>query len=60
MEIDADKTTYELLDGPPLDLRHHGDAVTVTMSEPAVRPVPPGPRRALPQQPRHRVPNQAS
>ncbi|MFD8837689.1 glycoside hydrolase family 65 protein [Streptomyces griseofuscus] len=60
VEIDADKTTYELLDGPPLDLRHHGDAVTVTVSEPAVRPVPPGPRRALPQQPRHRVPNQAS
>ncbi|MYR01417.1 glycosyl hydrolase family 65 protein, partial [Streptomyces sp. SID6139] len=32
VEIDADKTTYELLDGPPLDLRHHGDAVTVTMT----------------------------
>ncbi|MFJ3648104.1 glycoside hydrolase family 65 protein [Streptomyces murinus] len=60
VEIDADKTTYELLDGPPLDLRHHGDAVTVTMSEPAVRAVPPGPRRALPEQPRHRVPNQTS
>ncbi|MFK0138883.1 glycoside hydrolase family 65 protein [Streptomyces murinus] len=60
VEIDADKTTYELLDGPPLDLRHHGDAVTVTMTEPAVRAVPPGPRRALPEQPRHRVPNQAS
>ncbi|WP_330260564.1 family 65 glycosyl hydrolase [Streptomyces murinus] len=60
VEIDADKTTYELLDGPPLDLRHHGDAVTVAMSEPAVRAVPPGPRRALPEQPRHRVPNQTS
>ncbi|MEU3417888.1 glycosyl hydrolase family 65 protein [Streptomyces murinus] len=60
VEIDADKTTYELLDGPPLDLRHHGDAVTVTMSEPAVRAVPPGPRRALPEQPRHRVPNQTT
>ncbi|MEU3530753.1 glycoside hydrolase family 65 protein [Streptomyces murinus] len=60
VEIDADKTTYELLDGPPLDLRHHGDAVTVTMTEPAVRAVPPGPRRALPEQPRHRVPNQTS
>ena len=60
VEIDADKTTYELLDGPPLDLRHHGDAVTVTMSEPAGRAVPPGPRRALPEQPRHRVPNQTS
>ncbi|WP_256639179.1 glycoside hydrolase family 65 protein [Streptomyces murinus] len=60
VRIDADKTTYELLDGPPLDLRHHGDAVTVTMSEPAVRAVPPGPRRALPEQPRHRVPNQTS
>ncbi|MFY4723154.1 glycoside hydrolase family 65 protein [Streptomyces sp. LaBMicrA B280] len=60
VEIDADKTTYELLDGPPLELRHHGDAVTVTMSEPAVRAVPPGPRRALPEQPRHRVPNETS
>ncbi|MFH9942439.1 glycoside hydrolase family 65 protein [Streptomyces murinus] len=60
VEIDADKTTYELLDGPPLDLRHHGDAVTVAMSEPAVRAVPPGARRALPEQPRHRVPNQTS
>ncbi|MEU6466453.1 glycosyl hydrolase family 65 protein [Streptomyces sp. NPDC046976] len=60
VEIDADKTTYELLDGPPLDLRHHGDAVTVTMSEPAVRAVPPSVRRTLPEQPRHRVPNRIS
>ncbi|MFJ6662564.1 glycoside hydrolase family 65 protein [Streptomyces sp. NPDC091383] len=60
VEIDADKTTYELLDGPPLDLRHHGDAVTVTTSEPAVRAVPPIARRAVPEQPRHRVPNQTA
>ncbi|OIK29599.1 glycoside hydrolase family 65 protein [Streptomyces malaysiense] len=60
VEIDADKTTYELLDGPPLDLRHHGDAVTVTTSEPAVRAVPPSARRPVPRQPRHRVPNQTS
>ncbi|WKE73357.1 glycoside hydrolase family 65 protein [Streptomyces sp. WP-1] len=60
VEIDADKTTYELLDGPPLELRHHGDAITVTTSEPAVRAVPPTIRRPLPQQPRHRVPNETS
>ncbi|MFH8336703.1 glycoside hydrolase family 65 protein [Streptomyces sp. AM6-12] len=60
VEIDADKTTYALLDGPPLSLRHHGEEVTVTTSEPAMRAVPPAVRRAAPQQPRHRVPNQRS
>ncbi|MEW2620377.1 glycosyl hydrolase family 65 protein [Streptomyces sp. NPDC048106] len=60
VEIGPDKTTYALLAGPPLTLRHHGDPVTVTTSEPAVRAVPPAARRAAPEQPRHRAPNGAS
>ncbi|MFF8990636.1 glycoside hydrolase family 65 protein [Streptomyces sp. NPDC014983] len=60
VEIGADKTTYALLDGPPLTLRHHGEPVTVTMAEPAVRAVPPAARRPAPEQPRHRAPNGAS
>ncbi|WP_435644401.1 glycoside hydrolase family 65 protein [Streptomyces sp. H49] len=57
VEIDADKTTYALLDGPPLTLHHHGEPLTVTTSEPAVRAVPPAIRRPAPRQPRHRAPN---
>ncbi|TWV55657.1 glycoside hydrolase family 65 protein [Streptomyces misionensis] len=57
VEIDADKTTYALLDGPPLALHHHGEPLTVTTTEPAVRAVPPAVRRPAPKQPRHRAPN---
>ncbi|GLX52675.1 glycosyl hydrolase [Streptomyces hygroscopicus subsp. hygroscopicus] len=60
VEIGADKTTYALLDGPPLTLRHHGESVTVTTAEPAVRAVPPAARRPAPEQPRHRAPNGSS
>ncbi|MGW1596378.1 glycoside hydrolase family 65 protein [Streptomyces sp. NPDC002343] len=56
VDIGADKVTYELLDGEPLTLRHHGEPLTVTTDEPAVRPVPPVVRRATPAQPRHRAP----
>ncbi|MFF5402782.1 glycoside hydrolase family 65 protein [Streptomyces misionensis] len=57
VEISADKTAYALLDGPPLTLHHHGEPLTVTTSEPAVRAVPPAIRRPAPQQPRHRAPH---
>ncbi|MGV9358058.1 glycosyl hydrolase family 65 protein, partial [Streptomyces misionensis] len=57
VEISADKTAYTLLDGPPLTLHHHGEPLTVTTSEPAVRAVPPAIRRPAPQQPRHRAPH---
>ncbi|WP_318199904.1 glycoside hydrolase family 65 protein [Streptomyces sp. SCL15-4] len=56
VDIGADKVTYALLDGEPLTLRHHGEPLTVTTDEPAVRPVPPVVRRATPAQPRHRAP----
>ncbi|WEO93746.1 glycosyl hydrolase family 65 protein [Streptomyces sp. FXJ1.172] len=57
VDIGADKATYALLDGPPLTLSHHGEPLTVTAADPAVRAVPPPPRRPAPGQPLHRAPN---
>ncbi|MFF7751482.1 glycoside hydrolase family 65 protein [Streptomyces sp. NPDC007971] len=57
VEIAADKASYTLLDGEPLTVHHHGEPLTVSTDEPAVRSVPPiGPRPA-PEQPEHRAPN---
>ncbi|MEW2286063.1 glycosyl hydrolase family 65 protein [Streptomyces sp. NPDC047841] len=56
VDIGADKVTYALLDGPPLTLRHHGEPLTVSTDGPAVRAVPPAPRRPTPRQPPHRGP----
>ncbi|SEE18525.1 alpha,alpha-trehalose phosphorylase [Streptomyces sp. 2231.1] len=57
VEIGADKATYQLLDGPPLTLYHHGEPLTVSADEPAVRTVPRAVSRPTPQQPPHRAPN---
>ncbi|ARP68728.1 family 65 glycosyl hydrolase [Streptomyces pluripotens] len=57
VDIGADKAAYLLLDGPPLTLRHHGEPLTVSIHESAVRPVPPLIRRPAPEQPPHRAPN---
>ncbi|WP_030348379.1 glycoside hydrolase family 65 protein [Streptomyces sp. NRRL S-1022] len=57
VDIGADKVTYALLDGPPLRLSHHGEPLTVSTDEPAVRAVPPVTRRPTPEQPPHRSPN---
>ncbi|MFE1885991.1 glycoside hydrolase family 65 protein [Streptomyces diastatochromogenes] len=57
VEIGADKATYTLLDGEPLTLHHHGEALRVSTDEPAVRSVPPVSPRPAPEQPPHRAPN---
>ncbi|MEU6357674.1 glycosyl hydrolase family 65 protein [Streptomyces sp. NPDC047072] len=57
VEIGPDKTTYTLLSGDPLTIRHHGSALTVNGDGPVVRSVPPAPDRPAPQQPPHRVPH---
>ncbi|QHA08584.1 family 65 glycosyl hydrolase [Streptomyces broussonetiae] len=54
--VGPDKATYTLLDGPPLTLHHHGEPLTVSTADPAVRAVPPPVRRPAPEQPPHRVP----
>ncbi|MFI8239614.1 glycoside hydrolase family 65 protein [Streptomyces sp. NPDC085866] len=56
VEIGADKATYTLLDGEPLTLHHHGEALRVSTDEPAVRSVPSVRPRPAPEQPLHRAP----
>ncbi|MEU2285326.1 glycosyl hydrolase family 65 protein [Streptomyces sp. NPDC013178] len=56
VEVGPDKATYTLLSGPPLTISHHGAPVSLNGDGPAVRPVPPAPRRPSPEQPPHRRP----
>jgi len=56
VEVRADAASYELLEGEPLELVHHGDGFTVTARAPASRPIPPLPRRTPAQQPPGRTP----
>jgi alpha,alpha-trehalose phosphorylase len=56
VEVHADEATYELLDGEPLELIHHGERVEVTAEEPLSLAVPPVPNRAAPRPPSGREP----
>ncbi|HEX6497491.1 MAG TPA: glycosyl hydrolase family 65 protein [Micromonosporaceae bacterium] len=56
VEVVPDQATYRLLDGEPIEVRHHGEAFAVTVNAPVTRPIPPvhpGPR---PHQPPGRAP----
>ncbi|MGC0327838.1 alpha,alpha-trehalose phosphorylase [Streptomyces sp. SAI-170] len=57
VEITQDKTTYTLLSGEPLRIRHHGEVLTVGSDGPAVRAVPAPVDLPAPEQPRHRRPD---
>ena len=47
---------YEVMDGEPLDLVHHGESLTVSAGSPQTRPVPPAPRLPPAEQPAGRAP----
>jgi alpha,alpha-trehalose phosphorylase len=47
---------YSLLEGDPLEITHHGEAVTVTPGDALVRPIPPAPDLRTPTQPPGRTP----
>jgi alpha,alpha-trehalose phosphorylase len=47
---------YELLDGEPLEIVHHGERLTVAPGAPETRDLPPAVRRPLPEQPPGRTP----
>jgi alpha,alpha-trehalose phosphorylase len=56
VEVNHDRAVYSLLDGEPVELHHHGEALTVDGDSPVSRPIhrvdpPPAPR-----QPPHREP----
>jgi alpha,alpha-trehalose phosphorylase len=58
LKVEATKTqsTYTLLDGAPLEIRHHGKAITISADEPVTESNPPAVSRPSPSQPRGRAP----
>ena len=52
----ASEATYELRDGDPLALTHHGEPFTLEPDAPTVRAIPPAPVRPRPSQPAGRAP----
>ncbi len=56
VEVRPEEATYELLQGDPLDLMHHGERITLTSGEPLTCPVPPPPEFPLPKSPHGREP----
>jgi alpha,alpha-trehalose phosphorylase len=56
VDVRSDVAEYELLDGEPLELIHHGDAITVGPGSPERRSIPPAPRRPPPEHPPGRSP----
>ncbi len=56
VEVEHEQARYSLRDGPPLEIRHHGEALTITAEQPALRQVPPPPQRVPPRQPPGRAP----
>lgn len=60
LEVQTTKTesTYLLLEGPPLEIAHHGKTVVVSTEGPVVVPVPTAPSRPSPSQPPGRAPAQ--
>jgi alpha,alpha-trehalose phosphorylase len=55
-DIGHGQATYSLLDGPPLEITHHGEAATVSADQPLTRPIPPPAARETPSQPHGRAP----
>jgi alpha,alpha-trehalose phosphorylase len=58
LKVDVGKTeaTYTIFAGEPLELRHHGEAITVARGEPVNRSIPPAPSHPTPSQPPGRAP----
>jgi alpha,alpha-trehalose phosphorylase len=51
VEVEPHQARYSLLEGTPLEIAHHGQAVNVTAAIPVTRTIPPPPARAVPRQP---------
>jgi alpha,alpha-trehalose phosphorylase len=56
VDVSKRDAAYSLLDGPPLDIRHHGTAITVSTEAPVVERIPPCVERPAPRQPPGREP----
>jgi alpha,alpha-trehalose phosphorylase len=58
VQVETTKThaTYTLLDGAPLEIAHHGKALTISVDGQQTEAIPPIPARRSPTQPRGRAP----
>jgi alpha,alpha-trehalose phosphorylase len=56
VEVDREHARYSLLEGEPLEIRHHGERVTVEGKKPQVLEVPESRARQAPRQPPGRAP----
>ncbi|HMI22751.1 MAG TPA: glycosyl hydrolase family 65 protein, partial [Gaiellaceae bacterium] len=56
VEVEPHQARYSLLEGAPLEIAHHGQAVDLTAGTPVKRAIPPPPARAMPRQPPGRAP----
>jgi alpha,alpha-trehalose phosphorylase len=56
VEVDHHEARYSLLEGEPLAIAHHSDALTVSPGEAVTREIPPAPPREEPAQPPARAP----
>jgi alpha,alpha-trehalose phosphorylase len=56
VEVTPAQATYTLTDGEDIEIRHHGEQVTLTSAKPVTRPIPRPPRLEEPRQPPGRAP----
>jgi alpha,alpha-trehalose phosphorylase len=56
VDVTPGEARYELLDGEPLALHHHGERFELPADEPVVRAIPDSPQLPAPSQPRGRAP----
>jgi alpha,alpha-trehalose phosphorylase len=56
VDVRPDSASYQLLDGEPLEVLHHGEALTIEGQSPQSRPLPPAPPSRPAEQPPGRTP----
>jgi alpha,alpha-trehalose phosphorylase len=56
VDVTQTEATYTILDGRPLEIEHHREAITVSRKKPVTRAIPPAPERPTPNQPPGRAP----
>ena len=56
VEVEPQQARYSLREGAPLEITHHGEAITVTKDKPMTRAISPSPSREVPRQPPGQAP----
>jgi len=56
VSVNQQRAHYELLEGEPLEIVHHGERLTLATKSPQTRPLLPAPPRPKPEQPSGRTP----